>query len=87
MLRLELKRVRSATDAILARQGCFGSVGRSGSDGDRAVVQNVSFTCAPGTVTGFLGPNGAGKSTTLKMLCGLVHPTSGRSNPLKGARV
>jgi ABC-2 type transport system ATP-binding protein len=47
--------------------------------GDHAAVQDVSFTCAPGTVTGFLGPNGAGKSTTLKMLCGLAHPTSGRS--------
>src|SRR6185437_15958543 len=50
--------------------------------GDRAAVQAVSFTCAPGTVTGFLGPNGAGKSTTLKMLCGLAHPTSGRSSVL-----
>jgi ABC-2 type transport system ATP-binding protein len=50
--------------------------------GDRAAVQDVSFTCAPGTVTGFLGPNGAGKSTTLKMLCGLAHPTSGRSSVL-----
>jgi ABC-2 type transport system ATP-binding protein len=50
--------------------------------GDRPAVQNVSFTCAPGTVTGFLGPNGAGKSTTLKMLCGLVHPSSGGSTML-----
>jgi ABC-2 type transport system ATP-binding protein len=50
--------------------------------GDRAAVQDLSFTCAPGTVTGFLGPNGAGKSTTLKMLCGLAHPTSGRSTVL-----
>jgi len=50
--------------------------------GDRAAVQDVSFTCAPGTVTGFLGPNGAGKSTTLKMLCGLAHPTSGGSTVL-----
>ncbi len=50
--------------------------------GGRAAVQDVSFTCAPGTVTGFLGPNGAGKSTTLKMLCGLAHPTSGRSTVL-----
>ncbi|MGH2910354.1 MAG: ABC transporter ATP-binding protein, partial [Solirubrobacteraceae bacterium] len=47
--------------------------------GARAAVQDVSFSCAPGTVTGFLGPNGAGKSTTLKMLCGLAHPTSGSS--------
>ena len=41
-------------------------------------VDNVSFTCGPGTVTGFLGPNGAGKSTTLRMLTGLTPPTSGR---------
>jgi ABC-2 type transport system ATP-binding protein len=41
-------------------------------------VESVSFTCEPGTVTGFLGPNGAGKSTTLRMLTGLTPPTSGR---------
>jgi len=41
-------------------------------------VDEVSFTCEPGTVTGFLGPNGAGKSTTLRMLTGLTPPTSGR---------
>jgi ABC-2 type transport system ATP-binding protein len=40
-------------------------------------VDGVSFSCAPGTVTGFLGPNGAGKSTTLRMLTGLTPPTSG----------
>jgi len=50
--------------------------------GDHAAVQDVSFTCPPGTVTGFLGPNGAGKSTTLKMLCGVAQPTSGRSTVL-----
>src|SRR5579875_3804257 len=50
--------------------------------GARAAVQDVSFSCAPGTVTGFLGPNGAGKSTTLKMLCGLAHPSSGSSTLL-----
>jgi ABC-2 type transport system ATP-binding protein len=43
----------------------------------RPSVDDVSFTCAPGTVTGFLGPNGAGKSTTLRMLTGLTPPTSG----------
>jgi ABC-2 type transport system ATP-binding protein len=48
--------------------------------GGRTAVENVSFTCAPGTVTGFLGPNGAGKSTTLKMICGLAAPTSGRAS-------
>mgnify|MGYP001066860451 CR=1 FL=1 len=45
--------------------------------GDRTVVDHVSFTCRPGTVTGFLGPNGAGKSTTLRMLCGLTRPSAG----------
>jgi ABC-2 type transport system ATP-binding protein len=50
--------------------------------GARAAVQDVSFSCAPGTVTGFLGPNGAGKSTTLKMLCGLARASSGRCTVL-----
>jgi ABC-2 type transport system ATP-binding protein len=40
-------------------------------------VQDVSFTIEPGEVVGFLGPNGAGKTTTLKMLTGLIHPSSG----------
>ncbi|MFP3961969.1 ATP-binding cassette domain-containing protein [Actinomadura fulvescens] len=42
-----------------------------------AAVEDVSFRCEPGTVTGFLGPNGAGKSTTMRMICGLTPPTSG----------
>jgi ABC-2 type transport system ATP-binding protein len=40
-------------------------------------VDQISFTIEPGEVVGFLGPNGAGKTTTLKMLSGLLHPTSG----------
>jgi ABC-2 type transport system ATP-binding protein len=45
--------------------------------GAHPAVTDVSFTCAPGTVTGFLGPNGAGKSTTMRMICGLTPPTAG----------
>ncbi|NES94289.1 MAG: ATP-binding cassette domain-containing protein [Desertifilum sp. SIO1I2] len=41
-------------------------------------VQDVSFEIAPGEVVGFLGANGAGKTTTLKMLTGLIHPSSGQ---------
>jgi ABC-2 type transport system ATP-binding protein len=42
-------------------------------------VDRLSFTVEPGSVTGFLGPNGAGKTTTLRMVLGLVRPTSGRA--------
>ena len=45
--------------------------------GTHPAVDDVSFTCAPGTVTGFLGPNGAGKSTTMRMITGLTPPTAG----------
>jgi len=50
--------------------------------GKTLAVDDLSFTVAPGTVTGFLGPNGAGKSTTLRAILGLVHPTSGRTSVL-----
>lgn len=49
----------------------------SKSFGPVRAVDDLSFTVAPGRVTGFLGPNGAGKTTTLRMLLGLVRPTSG----------
>lgn len=44
---------------------------------DLSAVDNVSFEIEPGEVVGFIGPNGAGKTTTLKMLSGLLTPTSG----------
>ncbi|MEW2441333.1 ABC transporter ATP-binding protein [Micromonospora marina] len=45
--------------------------------GDVTAVRDLTFTVRPGAVTGFLGPNGAGKTTTMRMLTGLVTPTSG----------
>jgi ABC-2 type transport system ATP-binding protein len=45
-------------------------------------VQEVSFEISEGEVVGFLGPNGAGKTTTLKMLSGLLYPTSGQAHVL-----
>ncbi len=45
-------------------------------------VEGVTFSVGPGEVVGFLGPNGAGKTTTLKMLAGLLHPTSGEARVL-----
>ncbi len=51
--------------------------GLSKSFGALRAVDDLSFAVEPGTVTGFLGPNGAGKTTTLRMVLGLVRPTSG----------
>jgi ABC-2 type transport system ATP-binding protein len=45
-------------------------------------VRDVSFTIEPGEMVAFLGPNGAGKTTTLKMLSGLIYPTSGSATVL-----
>ena len=45
-----------------------------------AAADSISFNIAEGEFVGFLGPNGAGKTTTLKMLSGLIYPTSGRSS-------
>jgi ABC-2 type transport system ATP-binding protein len=54
--------------------------------GPVTAVSGLSFCVEPGRVTGFLGPNGAGKTTTLRMILGLVTPTSGEAR-IDGVRV
>ena len=46
--------------------------------GDFTAVDHVSLEIPTGEIFGFLGPNGAGKSTTIRMMCGLLTPTSGQ---------
>src|ERR1700691_3501605 len=45
--------------------------------GDFTAVDHISFSVQPGEIFGFLGANGAGKTTTIRVLCGLLTPTSG----------
>ena len=47
--------------------------------GDFTAVDHINLETRQGEIFGFLGPNGAGKSTTIRMLCGLLTPTSGRA--------
>jgi ABC-2 type transport system ATP-binding protein len=64
---------RAAGPAAVAVQGltkCYGAI---------TAVKDIDFSVGQGEVFAFLGPNGAGKSTTIKMLCTLAHPTSGRA--------
>lgn len=50
--------------------------------GDFTAVNNVTLQIPQGSIYGFLGPNGSGKSTTIRMLCGLMEPTSGSGRVL-----
>ena len=63
--------LRAAAKALIRRQ-----------TRDVHAVEAISFDIEPGEVVGFLGPNGAGKTTTLKMLSGLLYPTSGEARVL-----
>ena len=75
----------SKTYKVPEREGGFGAAVGSffrRKYKDVNAVQKVSFGIEPGKIVGFLGPNGAGKTTTLKMLSGLLHPTSGSAHVL-----
>ncbi|MCP4543566.1 MAG: ATP-binding cassette domain-containing protein [Chloroflexi bacterium] len=49
---------------------------------DVEAVRDISFSVEAGEMVGFIGPNGAGKTSTLKMLCGLLHPSAGEARVL-----
>jgi ABC-2 type transport system ATP-binding protein len=68
---------RSVDGPDLATVGRIVVRGLSKHYGDLRAVDDLTFCVEPGRVTGFLGPNGAGKTTTLRMVLGLVRPTSG----------
>ena len=63
--------------AVAPAGGAIEVRGLTKTFGPVTAVRDLSFTVAPGRITGFLGPNGAGKTTTLRMLLGLVAPSSG----------
>jgi len=50
--------------------------------GNFTAVDNLTINIRPGEIYGFLGPNGSGKTTTIRMLCGLLEPTSGSGTVL-----
>ncbi len=75
----------SKTYQVPEREGGFSAAVRGffkRKYNDVKAVLGVNFNIAQGEIVGFLGPNGAGKTTTLKMLAGLLHPTSGTANVL-----
>ncbi len=61
----------SSSEAIISVRGLTKRFGTF------TAVNDVSFDVYPGEVVGYLGPNGSGKTTTIRMLCGLLHPSAG----------
>jgi len=74
-----VERLSKTYNIAVKEAGLFGTLKHFWHRQYRAIaaVKDVSFAIAAGEMVGFLGPNGAGKTTTLKMLTGLIHPSSG----------
>ena len=68
------------TYRVMKRQAGFGSAVKALFSREHETIQalcDVSFTVGDGEIVGYIGPNGAGKSTTVKIMCGILTPTSG----------
>jgi ABC-2 type transport system ATP-binding protein len=81
---IETKGLSKSYSLVKKEPGVWGSI-KSLFRPERVVVEavkGVDLTVEPGEIVGFLGPNGAGKTTTLKMLTGILHPTSGEARVL-----
>jgi ABC-2 type transport system ATP-binding protein len=76
---IEAADLRKVFRRIVRQPGIAGAIGAlfSREYEDKVAVDDVSFSLAEGELVGYLGPNGAGKSTTIKMLTGILVPTSG----------
>ena len=76
---IEIKNITKEFKVLNRREGLKGSLKDLFSRDYKIVraVDNISMTIEQGEIVGYLGPNGAGKSTTIKMMTGVLEPTSG----------
>ena len=76
---IEIRNVTKEFKVLNRREGLKGSLKDLFSRDYKTVraVDNISMSIEPGEIVGYLGPNGAGKSTTIKMMTGVLEPTSG----------
>jgi ABC-2 type transport system ATP-binding protein len=76
---IEVRDIRKTFRIPVVKEGAFSGVRSlfSREYREKTAVQDISFRIREGDFVGYIGPNGAGKSTTIKMLTGILHPTSG----------
>src|SRR5476649_2551800 len=76
---IETRALRKTFRSVVRGEGLGGAIGAlfSRHYEEKVAVENVNISVEPGEVVGYIGPNGAGKSTTIKMLTGILVPTSG----------
>ncbi len=77
---IEVKNITKIFKKPIRKQGIAGMIKTLFSNKYDSVVavNNISFSINPGEIVGYIGSNGAGKSTTIKMMCGILTPTSGQ---------